>query len=61
MKSSSVVAKGQGRSGDWLQRGAKEFWGEREIFYDCGGSYTTIHTCQNSSICTVKINEFYSK
>ena len=25
-----------------LRRGAKEFWGETEIFYDSGDSYTTI-------------------
>ena len=61
IESSSVVAKGQGgRAGRLTANGHKGTGrGKPGISYDYGGSYKTVHICQNSPIPTVKVSEFY--
>lgn len=58
-KTRSEVAKGWGE-GRWLQRGLK--WKYHILCLDFGGGYTKsmyiTYVCQNSSNCTLKIENF---
>ena len=57
-KTRSEVAKGWGE-GSWLQRGLK--WKYHILCLDFGGDYTICiytYACQNSSNCTLKIENF---